>query len=354
MRHYARPEKGSNLCKMRGLVEDTKKTRLSTANNNNISSSSTSGGSSRLKSGSTGTGASASGSKPLRSAAKTPTMKSTTSSLVGPGAAAAKKEPQTLQQQVGKSAKSSSSAATTTSTTTTRAVAAKSQKGQNPPPQQVQPQNAKQQQQPSQSLQQPQQLQQQTLQQQQQHQTNNSNTIALPKASHANTSEELAGGVQDTIYLCNFRVSVDGEWLCLKELQDIDVAGGTGGQQAAHTTDVAGNSGIGAGNFSTGSSNSSKRNSKRFSGLSTGSNGGGALDITDNGIMAIENLIGRRLCDMVHSGTSALASQSQHQSVGLFAEWSHLCRSLLVASVALARFYFVVSLHFSLSDYLTI
>ncbi|XP_014214299.1 protein RUFY3 isoform X1 [Copidosoma floridanum] len=29
---------------------------------------------------------------------------------------------------------------------------------------------------------------------------------------------------QDTIYLCNFRVSVDGEWLCLKELQDVDFA----------------------------------------------------------------------------------------------------------------------------------
>ena len=25
----------------------------------------------------------------------------------------------------------------------------------------------------------------------------------------------------DTIYLCNFRVSVDGEWLCLRELQDV-------------------------------------------------------------------------------------------------------------------------------------
>merc|ERR1719192_1540816 len=25
----------------------------------------------------------------------------------------------------------------------------------------------------------------------------------------------------DTIYLCNFRVSVDGEWLCLKELQEL-------------------------------------------------------------------------------------------------------------------------------------
>lgn len=34
--------------------------------------------------------------------------------------------------------------------------------------------------------------------------------------------EEVAGA-QDTIYLCNFRVSVDGEWLCLKELQDLDI-----------------------------------------------------------------------------------------------------------------------------------
>jgi hypothetical protein len=38
-------------------------------------------------------------------------------------------------------------------------------------------------------------------------------TIALPKNKDVT-------GVQDTIYLCNFRVSVDGEWLCLKELQD--------------------------------------------------------------------------------------------------------------------------------------
>ncbi|XP_063542130.1 protein RUFY3 isoform X5 [Cydia strobilella] len=30
-------------------------------------------------------------------------------------------------------------------------------------------------------------------------------------------------GAQDTIYLCNFRVSVDGEWLCLKELHDMEM-----------------------------------------------------------------------------------------------------------------------------------
>ena len=27
-------------------------------------------------------------------------------------------------------------------------------------------------------------------------------------------------GAEDTIYLCNFRVSVDGDWLCLKELAE--------------------------------------------------------------------------------------------------------------------------------------
>ncbi|XP_066156268.1 protein RUFY3 isoform X3 [Euwallacea fornicatus] len=34
--------------------------------------------------------------------------------------------------------------------------------------------------------------------------------------------EPEMAGAQDTIYLCNFRVSVDGEWLCLKELQDVE------------------------------------------------------------------------------------------------------------------------------------
>ncbi|XP_055377165.1 protein RUFY3-like isoform X2 [Condylostylus longicornis] len=63
-------------------------------------------------------------------------------------------------------------------------------------------------------------------------QGNNDNgvtTIALPKPQHANCShghEEISTGAQDTIYLCNFRVSVDGEWLCLKELQDLDIQDG--------------------------------------------------------------------------------------------------------------------------------
>ncbi|XP_033214292.1 RUN and FYVE domain-containing protein 2-like isoform X5 [Belonocnema kinseyi] len=39
---------------------------------------------------------------------------------------------------------------------------------------------------------------------------------------HGVMIEQDMAGAQDTIYLCNFRVSVDGEWLCLKELQDVE------------------------------------------------------------------------------------------------------------------------------------
>ncbi|GAB0088629.1 RUN domain-containing protein [Sergentomyia squamirostris] len=53
---------------------------------------------------------------------------------------------------------------------------------------------------------------------------NGSQQIQLPKAGKA--LEEMVGA-QDTIYLCNFRVSVDGEWLCLKELQDLDIQDGS-------------------------------------------------------------------------------------------------------------------------------
>ncbi|CAH2040503.1 unnamed protein product, partial [Iphiclides podalirius] len=40
--------------------------------------------------------------------------------------------------------------------------------------------------------------------------------------TNGNNDGDMAGA-QDTIYLCNFRVSVDGEWLCLKELHDIEM-----------------------------------------------------------------------------------------------------------------------------------
>lgn len=42
-----------------------------------------------------------------------------------------------------------------------------------------------------------------------------SETSSCPPAFKDPTAE-----MNETIYLCNFRVSVDGEWLCLKELED--------------------------------------------------------------------------------------------------------------------------------------
>ncbi|XP_053605419.1 protein RUFY3 isoform X3 [Plodia interpunctella] len=48
--------------------------------------------------------------------------------------------------------------------------------------------------------------------------------LDIPPGYHQgdNPDAEMAGA-QDTIYLCNFRVSVDGEWLCLKELHDMEM-----------------------------------------------------------------------------------------------------------------------------------
>lgn len=77
---------------------------------------------------------------------------------------------------------------------------------------------------------------------------NNSKTISLPKPQHANSGsapgtlpDEFSGGIQDTIYLCNFRVSVDGEWLCLKELQDLDIQDNSGKNQSSSGNMLAGN-----------------------------------------------------------------------------------------------------------------
>lgn len=59
--------------------------------------------------------------------------------------------------------------------------------------------------------------------------------ISLPRA---NQDMEEVAGAQDTIYLCNFRVSVDGEWLCLKELQDLDIQDGSANLQSEDTGTV--------------------------------------------------------------------------------------------------------------------
>ncbi|KFB37662.1 AGAP003431-PB-like protein [Anopheles sinensis] len=91
--------------------------------------------------------------------------------------------------------------------------------------------------------------------------------ITLPRAIPAGGDgalqrqvAQLRGGVsdtaaQDTIYLCNFRVTVDGEWLCLKELQDLDIkdaqtgggGGGGGGGGAGGGADAMGGVGGGGG-----------------------------------------------------------------------------------------------------------
>ncbi|XP_064536011.1 protein RUFY3 isoform X3 [Drosophila montana] len=280
---------------MRGLVDEAKKSKFGTANNNNNnnnlnhSSSSTSTSSSNMGSRGRTALASASTSRPLKGVIKTPTTTT--------GGAAKKLSPQVATKS--KAAASSTAAAATTTTTTSsssshtasnssvKSSAGKVQKGQNQPPQaQSTPAAAAVAVPPPAPTPAPAAPSLQSQSTQLQPYNNNSNTIALPKASHANTSEELAGGVQDTIYLCNFRVSVDGEWLCLKELQDIDVANGQktvgGGAALINATGVVGGAGaggaVGAGHVQqrtqTHHHQFGQRNSKRYSGLSATSGGG--------------------------------------------------------------------------------
>ncbi|CAM9826333.1 protein RUFY3-like [Lampetra fluviatilis] len=59
--------------------------------------------------------------------------------------------------------------------------------------------------------------------------------------------DKMAASARETIYLCNFRVSVDGEWLCLRELNDISLA-----PDGARTPSAAGAGGTGAGGAITG------------------------------------------------------------------------------------------------------
>ena len=44
------------------------------------------------------------------------------------------------------------------------------------------------------------------------------------KGEEASNSEIVSRNHSDTLYLCNFRVSVDGDWLCLKEVEDQELA----------------------------------------------------------------------------------------------------------------------------------
>ncbi|TRY87318.1 hypothetical protein DNTS_034013 [Danionella cerebrum] len=46
---------------------------------------------------------------------------------------------------------------------------------------------------------------------------------ANPSEAPTPTTDKITQAARETIYLCNFRVSVDGEWLCLRELNDISL-----------------------------------------------------------------------------------------------------------------------------------
>ena len=52
-------------------------------------------------------------------------------------------------------------------------------------------------------------------------------TMTGKEEERSTAAASAAAAVGDTLYLCNFRVSVDGDWLCLKELggSDMDLAG---------------------------------------------------------------------------------------------------------------------------------
>ncbi|XP_037824086.1 uncharacterized protein LOC119612342 isoform X3 [Lucilia sericata] len=168
--------------------------------------------------------------------------------------------------------------------------------------------------------------------------TTSSTTIALPKAAHANTTEEIAGGVQDTIYLCNFRVSVDGEWLCLKELQDIDSNPAISNSDGRLAGSGSGGGG-GVGGQRPYSMYSQKH--KRYSAGDRSSYGGGG-GFEDNGIFALHNFIaGRRLYDeqghAFHTNMLTAPHARESGFIGVFGgggggasqssnEWSNLSR----------------------------
>uniref|UniRef100_A0A1I8Q9P1 RUN domain-containing protein n=1 Tax=Stomoxys calcitrans TaxID=35570 RepID=A0A1I8Q9P1_STOCA len=321
---------------MRGLIEDTKKLSVNNNNNNNNNSSNTATTGGVVKTSST----SVTGGRTAR--ATTTSGKVVTSSKQ---TAQQQKQKQSSQQSVAATTKTSftnktmqqQSTITATNTTTN------SKLGNSTPTAGV-------------KLRAKQQPTKQVLQKSENHNNNssltsatgassNSSTIALPKASHANsssggvnntTSEEISGGVQDTIYLCNFRVSVDGEWLCLKELQDIDST-----PAPVSASSGALNSGGGGSGFGQRHSQKNKRYSAgdRHSYGGGGGAGGGAFE--DNGIFALHNFIaGRRLFvdEQEHAfRTNMLTAPHARESgfVGVFGggggngssnEWSNLSR----------------------------
>lgn len=74
--------------------------------------------------------------------------------------------------------------------------------------------------------------------------SNKPNTVHLPKGNNPHGNVEEVAGAQDTIYLCNFRVSVDGEWLCLKELQDLEIQDSANNRNEGNAVGTVANYGI--------------------------------------------------------------------------------------------------------------
>ena len=52
---------------------------------------------------------------------------------------------------------------------------------------------------------------------------NNSSSVVAQTAA-ANGATGSNSNSDDTLYLCNFQVFADGDWLCLKELDDQDTS----------------------------------------------------------------------------------------------------------------------------------
>ena len=54
-------------------------------------------------------------------------------------------------------------------------------------------------------------------------------TASNPAPTSASVSNNTVSSANhnETLYLCNFRVSVDGDWLCLKEVDDQDSTAST-------------------------------------------------------------------------------------------------------------------------------
>ncbi|XP_073816568.1 protein RUFY3 isoform X5 [Musca autumnalis] len=266
---------------MRALIEDTKK--LSVNNNNNNNNNSNSSTSSTSISGGGKTTTTATANSRINRTSGSATAKNTTSNTTKPNQTQLRQQKQ--QQAQKQSTTTTQSAAKTSftnkamqqqqkqqqSTITTTTTNNSNTKTTNCPP----PAGVK--------LRAKQQPQKQQQQQQQNQKTDNNNSSsssgavvasgkvdsssssspgkALSKPTHGNTtSEDISGGVQDTIYLCNFRVSVDGEWLCLKELQDID---STPAPISASSGVISG-SGVGGGGAGNRNSQYSQKN-KRFS-----------------------------------------------------------------------------------------